>query len=91
MRYTVIVRPGAKKDLEALKKSEPKCYQKAEKLIRELDEHPTTGTGHPKPLGGDRTSQWSRHISGKHRLVYEIHDAVVTVLVLSAYGHYDDK
>lgn len=91
MIYTVIVKPQAKKDLEVLKKSEPRYYQKAERLIRELDEHPTTGTGHPKPLGGDRQGQWSRRISGKHRLVYEIHDTVVTVLVLSAYGHYNDK
>jgi mRNA-degrading endonuclease RelE of RelBE toxin-antitoxin system len=25
------------------------------------------------------------------RLVYEIHDTEVIVLVLTAYGHYDDK
>ena len=27
----------------------------------------------------------------KHRLVYRIFDTEVLVLVLSAYGHYDDK
>lgn len=27
----------------------------------------------------------------KHRLIYEIHDTEVVVLVLSTYGHYDDK
>ena len=27
----------------------------------------------------------------KHRLVYEIHDTEVVVLVLIAYGHYNDK
>ncbi|MCH5308145.1 MAG: type II toxin-antitoxin system YoeB family toxin [Prevotella sp.] len=35
--------------------------------------------------------QWSRRITQKHRLVYEIHDAEVVVLVLTAYGHYDDR
>ncbi len=33
----------------------------------------------------------SRRISRKHRLVYEIHDTEVIVLVLAAYGHYEDK
>ena len=40
---------------------------------------------------GDRAGQWRRKISDKHRLVYEIHDQVVEVLVLSSWGHYDDK
>ena len=30
-------------------------------------------------------------IEEKHRLVYEIEEAVVKVDVLSAYGHYEDK
>ena len=42
-------------------------------------------------LKGDRAGQWSRHITKRHRLVYEIHDAEVVVLVLTTYGHYDDK
>ena len=61
------------------------------KLIAELYEHPRTGSGHPKQLSGDRAGQWRRKISDKHRLVYEIHDQVVEVLALSAWGHYDDK
>ena len=72
-------------------KSEPKAYQKALKLIAELRDHPRTGTGHPEPLSGDRAGQWSRRITQKHRLIYEIHDTEVVVLVLTAYGHYEDK
>ena len=30
-------------------------------------------------------------ITKKHRMVYRIFDTEVVVLVLSAYGHYDDK
>ena len=66
-------------------------YKKALKLIAELYVHPRTGAGKPELLSGDRSSQWSRRISKKRRLVYEIHDAEVVVLVLTAYGHYDDK
>jgi toxin YoeB len=57
----------------------------------DMQEHPTTGIGHPEPLGADRKGQWSRRITQKHRLVYEIDDGSIKVLVLSAYGHYDDK
>ena len=35
--------------------------------------------------------KWSRHITQKHRLIYTINDNVMTVLVLTAFGHYDDK
>lgn len=91
MTYTVIYAPKAEIGLAKLLRDEPKLYAKALKLIGELYEHPRTGTGKPKQLSGDRAGQWRRKISDKHRLVYEIHDTEVVVLVLSAYGHYDDK
>ncbi|MBR4648624.1 MAG: type II toxin-antitoxin system YoeB family toxin, partial [Bacteroidaceae bacterium] len=47
--------------------------------------------GHPEPLKGQPEGRWSRHISKKHRLVYRIFDDAVLVLVLRAYGHYNDK
>ena len=90
-RYYVDVKEDAQADLKRLKDDEPKAYQKALKLIDELYDHPRTGTGHPEQLSGDRAGQWSRRITKKHRLVYEIHDTEVIVLVLTAYGHYDDK
>ena len=81
----------AKADMRRLKQSEPNAFLKLGKLLEELMDHPRTGTGHPEQLSGDHSGQWSRHITKKHRLVYEIHDSEVVVLVLSAYGHYDDK
>ena len=81
----------AKLDMQRLKHDEPKAFQKLGKLLGELMDHPRTGTGKPEPLKGDRAGQWSRHITRKHRLVYEIHDTEVIVLVLTAYGHYNDK
>ena len=91
MIYNVIVAPRAEMDLKRLLENEPKAYAKALSLIGELYEHPRTGTGKPEPLSGDRSGQWSRRISKKHRLVYEIQDTDVIVLVLTAYGHYSDK
>ena len=90
-RYHVDIKEKAQLDLKRLQKDEPLSYKKALKLIAELYEHPTTGTGHPEPLKGDPKGRWSRRVSGKHRLVYRILDTEVIVLVLSAYGHYEDK
>ena len=91
MIYDVIVSPKALEGLMSLKKHEPHAYKKATKLIEELQIHPETGTGHPKPLGENRAGQWSRRITHKHRLVYMIKNDCVEVLVLSAFGHYNDK
>ena len=91
MTYNVLVTKEAQNDLKKLLQSEQQAYKKALKLIAELYEHPRTGTGKPEQLTGNRSGQWSRRISNKHRLVYEIHDNEVVVLVLTAYGHYGDK
>ena len=91
MMYNVKFTPEATFHLFKLDKNEPKAYQKALRLIDELREHPTTGTGHPEPLRGDRAGQWSRRITDKYRLVYQIYETEVVVLVLTAYGHYEDK
>lgn len=89
--YEIRYVPTAEDDLRKLKKSEPSAFKKAVILLNELMKHPTTGTGHPHQLSGDRAGQWSRSITKKHRLVYQIKETEILVLVLSAYGHYDDK
>ena len=91
MMYNVRIEQGAEYDLAKLKKSEKPAYKKAVKLLEELYEHPTTGTGKPEQLRHCKEPTWSRRISDKHRLVYRIQDEVVTVLVISAFGHYEDK
>jgi toxin YoeB len=65
------------------------AIEKLECLMREIEIHPKTGTGHPKPLAGYGNREvWSRHISGKHRLIYEIKPD--SVVFIACYGHYDD-
>lgn len=91
MIYSVEITEQAEEDLVRLAKSEPKAFQKALRFIEELKMHPKTGTGHPEPLKGEPEGRWSRQITKKHRLVYRIKDTEVIVLVLMAYGHYDDK
>lgn len=91
MIYKISISPEAEKDIVILAKSEPKSFIKVQKLIDELREHPTTGTGHPEPLKGHPEGRWSRRITKKHRLVYQIFETEILVLVLSAWGHYDNK
>lgn len=91
MQFDLDFTDQAVEDAYRLKRSEPKAYAKYLRLLNELQEHPSTGTGKPHQLSGDRAGQWSRSITKKHRLVYEIDGQRVLVYVLSAYGHYDDK
>ena len=89
--YDIDYMPEAKADLQRLKRNEPAAFKKAVKLLNELIDHPKTGTGHPEPLKGKPEGRWSRQITKKHRLVYRIIDETVVVLILTAYGHYNDK
>lgn len=91
MSYTIKYQKQAVIDAARLKKDEPNAFKKLLKLEAELREHPRTGTGHPEQLRCDRSNQWSRHITQKHRLIYEIYDTEVVVIILTAWGHYDDK
>ncbi len=89
--YNVEIKYQAQNDLKRLAHDEPKAYTKALKLIEELYYHPRTGTGKPEQLTGELSGLWSRRITKKHRLIYEIVEKEVVVIVLTAYGHYGDK
>ncbi|MBR1803685.1 MAG: Txe/YoeB family addiction module toxin [Muribaculaceae bacterium] len=91
MPYNVQFRKQAQDDLARLAKNEPKAFKKAQTYIEELKDHPTWGLGHPEQLKGDLAGKWSRQITKKHRLVYEVNDNEVVVIVITAYGHYGDK
>ncbi|HTD39757.1 MAG TPA: Txe/YoeB family addiction module toxin [Mucilaginibacter sp.] len=91
-KFKVIVSDKAKKDLQEIQKSGDKAsIKKVERIISELYVHPETGTGKPERLKFDLTGYWSRRINKKDRLIYFIENAIVTVTVVSAIGHYDDK
>ena len=91
MLYEVRFTPEANIGLAKLAKHEPKTFAKVQRLIDELRTHPKTGIGHPEPLKGLPEGRWSRQITKKHRLVYRVFETEVVVIVLTAYGHYDNK
>lgn len=65
--------------------------KKYQKIYHELMDHPRTGIGHPEALVGGNSILYSRPITAHDRIIYEIHDEVITVLVLDVEGHYNDK
>ncbi|MHC6203164.1 Txe/YoeB family addiction module toxin [Breznakiellaceae bacterium SP9] len=60
-----------------------------DKLLKEVQRTPYTGTGHPEPLAGDKSGKWSRRITDKDRLVYAVEDD--TVGIYSCKDYYEDK
>lgn len=89
--YTLEFDEQALKDIQLLKKSEKQAYNKLLKLLDELTEHPTTGTGKPEVLKFGLSGFYSRRITQKHRLVYKVDNEQITVLIISAIGHYSNK
>ncbi|PID63753.1 MAG: Txe/YoeB family addiction module toxin [Gammaproteobacteria bacterium] len=91
MLYEIIVNPEAEQDIKKHKKyGNKKLLKKIQRLLEELRQHPREGTGQVEALKhfGDREI-YSRRIDREHRLVYEIIDDQVVVILISAFGHYD--
>jgi toxin YoeB len=78
---------GAIEDLEAWSTTNPKVLSRIIRLIAETTRTPRTGSGKPerlKHLGGE---VWSRRITEKDRLVYDIQSDVIIIIACSF--HYD--
>ena len=58
-------------------------------MLEELENHPTTVIGKPEPLKYELSGYWSRRINQKDRLIYRIEEEMVTIIVISASGHYE--
>lgn len=92
MIYALILMPEAEQNLMDWKKSgQKKILKKISDLLKELVQHPETGTGHPEQLKGNLSGLWSRHITKGARIIYKIEDEKVLVTVISMKGHYKDK
>lgn len=92
MAYTIQFDNKAAQDLAEIKKTGNKAViSKIEKLLLELLEHPTSGTGQVEQLKGNFSGCWSRRINKQFRIIYTIHEDIITVEVLSLRSHYGDK
>ena len=92
MGYRVEILPKAREHILAYKKAGNKiALARIERIIDELKEHPETGIGKPEKMKHHYSGYWSREIDKKNRLLYEINKNIITVSIISAMGHYDDK
>lgn len=89
--YTIRVSKEAENVIKKWKKSNPQLFKKYQKLYHELADHPRTGIGHPEPLIGGNNITYSRHLSSHDRIIYDIYDDVLVVLVVETEGHYKAK
>ncbi|MBQ2163239.1 MAG: Txe/YoeB family addiction module toxin [Muribaculaceae bacterium] len=87
--YKIFFSEKAKLGLSKLKKEAPYLLKKLEKLLIEIEQHPTTGTGQVEQLKYLGTNTYSRRINRKHRVVYRVLDDVVEVIIISVFGHYE--
>ena len=91
MMYSVDYTKAAQKTLAKWKKSNPILFKKATSILQDIMKHPRTGLGHPEPLVGGHDITYSRHITAHDRIIYDIYDDRISVLVIQCEEHYDDK
>lgn len=91
MIYTIDYSKAAQKKIAKWKKFNPVLFGKLRKILNDIIVHPREGIGHPEPLKGGNDVTYSRHITGHDRIVYDIYDESIRILVLAVEGHYKDK
>ena len=92
MGYIVDISPKAERHIESYEKAGNKlAIKKIDRILEELAIHPETGIGKPERLKHGHSGYWSREIDKKNRMRYKIDENIITVFVVSALGHYDDK
>ena len=79
---------GSIEDLEAWSASNPKVLSRIIRLIAETTRTPRTGTGKPERLKHLSGEVWSRRITDKDRLVYDIQPDMI--VIVACRFHSDD-
>ena len=86
----IIFTPAALDDLKKIKKSGNNATKKRlERILLSICETPFEGFASPEQLKNNLARKWSRELSKKDRVVYEVQNN--TVSIYSLLGHYNDK
>jgi toxin YoeB len=92
MVFKVLIEKNAQLDIEKIIRSGNKSdIKKLGLFLKELTINPFEGNGKPEQFKYELADYWSRRINKKDRLIYRVEDEIVTVIVVSALGHYYDK
>ena len=87
--YEIEISKEAKKELDLIKKSGAlSVKKKLERIIEELQKHPTEGVEQLKGKGG---IGYSRELNKKDRVVYIVLEEEKTVVISQFLNHYNDK
>lgn len=89
--YAIEFAPKVDKVIAKWKKSNPFLYKKLNNILKAIANNPRFGIGHPEPLVGGDGITYSRHITAHDRIIYDIYDDEILVLVIELEGHYSDK
>ncbi|GHT67040.1 Txe/YoeB family addiction module toxin [Bacteroidia bacterium] len=77
----IVFTPEAQSDREYWKKSGNVSVQnRITALLKDMRQHPYTGIGKPERLKYNLTGNWSRRITGEHRLVYFVENEIITII-----------
>ena len=89
-KFRIKIEDAAQEDLFKIYKAGDKStIKKLQKIMVELSDHPTIGTGNPELLKHSLSGLWSRRLNKKDRLIYEIfEEPEELVVVISALFHY---
>ena len=91
MIYKIDYSKDAIKVIKKWKKSNKPLFDKLRKVLNSIAETPREGIGHPEAMKGGNNITYSRHITAQDRIVYNIFDDIITVVVIDVEGHYNDK
>lgn len=89
--YILDFDPKVVKVMGKWKKSNPNLFKKLVKILESIQTDPRNGIGHPEPLVGGNDITYSRRITACDRIIYDIYDETIHVLVIELEGHYSDK
>ena len=70
-------------------KKDKKIANKINLLIKDMQRSPFDGLGKPEPLKENLSGYWSRQITEKHRIVYEVLKDGLKIIQVE--NHYSDK
>ena len=91
MMYTIDYSTKSQEVILKWKKSNPNLFKKLKKIVNDMICHPREGIGHPEPLVGGNSITYSRHLDAHRRIVYDVYDDTISILVIELDGHYNDK
>lgn len=87
MSWRIVFTKQARKDAQKIAASDLK--NQTERLLQILADNPFTNPPHYEKLVGDLAGAYSRRISIKHRLVYEVCEEEHVVKVIRMWTHYE--